>query len=247
VAQHNEDYADNPYASFGMIAERAPANERTAFIRSTYLHLGAAVLLFTAIEAVLLTVVPEATLQNIMRLMMGGYSWLLVLGAFMVVSWIADSWAQNATSRGMQYAGLGLYIVAESVLFLPLLYIASRPQFTSPDVLPSAAIVTLLIFGGLTAVMYFTKADLRSWGPYLAIAGMAALGFIVCSFFFNFEGMWTAFTCAMIALAAGYILYSTSNVMHHYRTDQDVAAALALFAAVALLFWYVLQLFMSRD
>jgi len=53
---------------------------------------------------------------------------------------------------------------------------------------------------------------------------------------------------AMIALACGYILFHTSNVMHHYRIGQHVAAALALFAAVALLFWYIVLLFMrSRD
>jgi FtsH-binding integral membrane protein len=34
--------------------------------------------------------------------------------------------------------------------------------------------------------------------------------------------------------------------LHHYRTDQHVAAALALFASVALLFWYVLQLFWAN-
>ena len=39
-------------------------------------------------------------------------------------------------------------------------------------------------------------------------------------------------------------LYHTSNVMLHYRTDQHVAAALALLAAVALLFWYVLRIMM---
>jgi FtsH-binding integral membrane protein len=50
----------------------------------------------------------------------------------------------------------------------------------------------------------------------------------------------------MIVLASGYILYDTSNVLHRYRTDQHVAAALALFASVAILFWYVLRLFMSR-
>jgi FtsH-binding integral membrane protein len=54
------------------------------------------------------------------------------------------------------------------------------------------------------------------------------------------------FTYAMIALACGYVLYHTSNVLHHYRLGQHVAAALALFASVALLFWYILQLFMSR-
>jgi FtsH-binding integral membrane protein len=53
------------------------------------------------------------------------------------------------------------------------------------------------------------------------------------------------FSAAMIVLACGYILYDTSNVLHHYRTDQYVAAAVALFASVALLFWYVLRIMMA--
>jgi len=58
-------------------------------------------------------------------------------------------------------------------------------------------------------------------------------------------GVW--FSGAMVILAGGYILYYTSNVMLHYRTDQYVAAALALFSSVALLFWYVLRIFMSSS
>lgn len=49
----------------------------------------------------------------------------------------------------------------------------------------------------------------------------------------------------MVLFAAGSILYTTSNILHHYRADQHVAAALSLFAGVALLFWYVLQVVMS--
>ena len=75
--------------------------------------------------------------------------------------------------------------------------------------------------------------------------GFAAMGFIVVATLFGFA-LGPIFTYAMIALACGYILYDTSNVMLHYRIGQHVAAALALFAAVALLFWYILQLFMSR-
>ena len=56
-------------------------------------------------------------------------------------------------------------------------------------------------------------------------------------------GLW--FSGLMVMLASGYILYDTSNVMLHYRTDQHVAASLALFASVALLFWYVLRIFMA--
>ena len=51
----------------------------------------------------------------------------------------------------------------------------------------------------------------------------------------------------MIALAGGWILYDTSNVMLHFPEDRYVGASLQLFASVALMFWYVLMLFMSRD
>jgi hypothetical protein len=51
----------------------------------------------------------------------------------------------------------------------------------------------------------------------------------------------------MIGFAGAAILYDTSNVMRHYPEDRHVAAALELFASIALMFWYVLQLFLSRD
>jgi FtsH-binding integral membrane protein len=49
----------------------------------------------------------------------------------------------------------------------------------------------------------------------------------------------------MVAYAGAAILYNTSNIMHEYRPDQHVAAALALFASVALLFWYILRIVMA--
>ena len=54
------------------------------------------------------------------------------------------------------------------------------------------------------------------------------------------------FSVAMVAFAGAAILYDTSNVLHHYPEDRAVGAALELFASVALLFWYILRLFMSR-
>jgi FtsH-binding integral membrane protein len=74
----------------------------------------------------------------------------------------------------------------------------------------------------------------------------AATGLIVCAILFNFA-LGPIFIYAMIALACASILYNTSEILHNYRTTQYVAAALGLFASVILLFWYVLQLFMSRD
>ena len=75
------------------------------------------------------------------------------------------------------------------------------------------------------------------------------LGLIVISIFTGFNlGLW--FSGFMVAFAAGAILYTTSNILHHYGTEDHVAAALALFASVAMLFWYVLRIllaFANRD
>ncbi len=79
----------------------------------------------------------------------------------------------------------------------------------------------------------------------LMFGGLAAMGLVVASILFNFI-LGIAFSYAMVALACGYILYDTSNVMQRYRTNQHVAASLALFAAVMLLFYYVLRILLSR-
>jgi hypothetical protein len=74
---------------------------------------------------------------------------------------------------------------------------------------------------------------------------ISAVILIVFSLFTNFNiGIW--FAWLMVVAACGYILYYTSNVIHHYRTDQYVAASLALFASVALLLWYVIRIFLSK-
>ncbi len=55
------------------------------------------------------------------------------------------------------------------------------------------------------------------------------------------------FSVGMVALAGAAILYDTSNVLHRYPHDRYVGASLALFASVALMFWFVLRIFISRD
>jgi FtsH-binding integral membrane protein len=124
-----------------------------------------------------------------------------------------------------------------------MLFIARRMD---PEIIPTAAVATLGLFGALTLVVFVTRKDFSFMRSILMFGGVAAMGLIVCAILFNFS-LGPIFTVAMIALACGYILYDTSNVLHHYRIGQHVAASLALFAAVALLFWYILRLFMSRD
>jgi hypothetical protein len=150
------------------------------------------------------------------------------------------------TSRGMQYVGLGLYVVAEALIMMPLLFIAANVA-KYDGVIPVAGIATVMTFAGLTATVFLTKKDFSFLRGALSIGVMAALGLIVISLLFGLSlGAW--FSVAMIIVAAGFILYDTSRVMAHYPPTHYVGASLALFASIALMFWYVLRLLMSlRD
>lgn len=233
-------YADNPYAAPGStFAADAAVDERAGFIAKTYAHLAGAIAVFIGLEAVLLSL---PGIENLVGMMVGTrYGWLVVLGLFMVVSWVADSWARSAISPGKQYLGLGLYVVAEAVIFVPMLFIAQRMD---AQIVPLAGATTLVLLGALTAVVFITRKDFSFLRTILMFGGFAAMGLIVVATLFSFS-LGPIFTYAMIAFACGYILYDTSNVLHHYRIGQHIAASLALFASVALLFWYILRLFMS--
>ena len=222
------------------IAAEASPDLRAAFIRRTYQHLAMAIGAFMALEFALFK---TGAADAIWRALAGArYSWLLVLLAFMVVSWVAERWAHASTSRGTQYLGLGLYVVAEAIIFVPLLYIATN--FATPDTIPIAAVITGLLFLGLTVTAFTTRKDFSFLGGILKVGGCVALGVIACSIIFGFS-LGLVFSGVMVAFASAAILYSTSRIIHDYHTDQHVAASLSLFASVALLFWYVLRILIS--
>lgn len=234
------------------IAIESDRSERAAFIRRTYGHLAVAILAFVAIETaifgVLRPMMGRSFDDTLFSMFQSQVSWLLVMVAFIGVSYLAQYWAFNGGNPALQYAGLGLYVVAEALIFVPILYVAmylipsaEGHQF---DLVGQAGILTLCLFAGLTAVVFFTGKDFSFLAPIIFIASFVALGVIICAMIFGWTlGLW--FSLAMIALAAGAILYDTSNIMHKFRTDQHVAASLSLFASVALLFYYVLLALMQ--
>ena len=167
------------------LAAHAEESERTAFVRRTYMHLTAAVLLFVVLELAIFTLVPEATMRKAIGAMVGGWNWLLVLVAFMVVSSIANKWAASATSISTQYMGLGLYVLAESAIFVPLLYIAGNRG--GEGTIASAGIITTFVFLGLTMIVFLTRADFSWMGQALMLMGFVLLGTIVCAMFFRFN------------------------------------------------------------
>lgn len=228
----------NPYT-----VSAASIDQRAEFIRKTYYHVAGAVAVFAILLATFLEIPAMRSFGSMM-----GQNWMVVLIAFMAVSWLADKWAHSATSLSKQYLGLGVFVVAEALIFLPMIMIAADFY---PGVIQKAALATLALLLGLTFVAFTTKKDFSFLGGIIKIGGFIALGLIAMQFLpipglQGFDlGLW--FSVGMVALASASILYNTSNMIHHYRTDQYVAASMGLFASVALLFWYLLRIFMSRD
>jgi len=215
---------------------------RATFIARTYTHLFVAILAFVGVIAALFqTSIPQTMLTFLAG---GGYRWLLFLGGFMVVGMLASRTAFMAKSKGAQYLALAGYVVAEAFIFLPLLYMAHH--YAGGGVIQSAALVTLLGFAGLTAVVMVTRKDFSFLRGIVLYGGILAGVTILAAILFGLSlGTW--FSIAMVGLAGASILWSTSNVLHHYPEDKYVAASLSLFASIALMFWYVLQLFLAGD
>ncbi len=229
-------------ARYAEVVADTSVDERIAFLRKTYMHLFGAVLAIVAIQAMVFTFVPEATLVQTLGFALSGFNWLIVLALFMLVSTVAHKWAHSAVSPQVQYLGLGVYVLAQSAILVPLLAVA-QIGFPDQNIIGTAGIATMLIFAVLTTFVFATRADLSFMGGVLTILAMAAMALIVCSILFGFQ-LGIIFIVAMVALASGFILYETSNVLHHYRVGQHVAASLGLLGALVLLFWYVLQLAM---
>jgi FtsH-binding integral membrane protein len=219
---------------------KATTDVRAAFIVRTYLHLLGAICAFTALEVVFFKTGIAARLRDL--LMGSQLSWLVTIGVFMAVGVLGSSMARKANSLSSQYIGLTIYVVAEAIIFAPLLYIAN--YYSGADIIANAAFVTLIGFGGLTAIAFTSRKDFSGLGPYLKWGMFCALGLMVASLIFGFD-LGIIFSGAMIILAGGYILYQTSSVMRSYPTTHHVSASLELFASVALMFWFVLRLLMS--
>jgi FtsH-binding integral membrane protein len=225
----------------------APPSARVRFIRRTYAHLAGAILAFVGIEAALFA---SGVAMDVLKTMFAfNGAWIALMALFIVGGFAAQYMARSRSSVGIQYAGLVLYVLLEVVIFLPILAIAEL-KFPGQNLPLQAGIVTLAAFGGLTAAVFVSGKDFSFLGPMLWVLAWLALGVVIAGVarpngFVGGFSLGLGFAVAMVALACGFIIYDTSNIIHHYSTDQHVSAALELFASVALLFWYVLRIFMS--
>ncbi len=225
----------------GLKAFEAPLNARLAFLRKTYLHLFGAVGVFIGMSWFLTTT--GIALQFAQFAFGSGFlGWILMLGGFFALQWIGTNMAFKE-SRSTQYAGLGLYTGAFAFWFSPMLGALAPTGLIGP-----AAVITAIIFAGITFYVLTTKKDFKFLGGVLFMGMFGLIGVAVASAIFGFQA--NMFIAGFgVMLMSGFVLWQTSEILHRFRTDQYVGASLILFGSVILLFMYVLRLLslLSRD
>jgi uncharacterized protein len=214
------------------------AEVRTAFMGRVYARLVAGVAAFVLIELYLFTSGLAFTITEFVF----STSWLLILGGFMVVSWLANSVALRATSPGSQWGGYLLLVAANAVIFAPMLVIA---EIQVPGTVAAAGQYAVGGFVILSVIAHRSARDFTWLGATLRWFGVLALVAIVLAVLTGSDlGTW--FSLAMIGFAGAAILYETQVILRETPPGRETVAAMALFSSLALLFWYVLRLLMSR-
>ena len=194
------------------------------FIKTTYTILLQSVCIFIGLEWFLFQTGLAATIT---AFVMGG-SWFLILGAFMLVQWLA----------------LMAFIGAEALILTPMLYLVYETQ--GMGILMTACWVTVAIFSALTFYVFQSKKDFSFLRGAIFWASISAVVLILFAALFGLN-LGTFFIVGMIALSGMMILYDTSNILRHFPEDRPVAAALHLFSSLAMLLYYVLQFFISQN
>jgi len=211
----------------------AAVNERLGFIRRTYVHLLGMLIGVGAVCAI-----------AIKTGIMARFTMPILIVGFIGVIFVVPRLVASRVSRSKQYLGAGICTLFYGLLISPLV------QYAPAGVLTNAFVLTCCVFVGLTAYVFTTKKDF-SWMRGMLTAGIfLALGIGIISLFFGGFGGTSSmlYSGFIVVLFAGYILYDTSNVLHHYPTDAYVAAAIALMIDFVTMFYYIAMLLMgSRD
>lgn len=230
----------NPF----VVADAAPA-DRAQFYRRTYGLVAASFAVWAGLLATFFATGLAAPMLKGM-FAFGTLGMLGVMALFWFGTTAAQSMAFKSASRAVQLSGLGLYILLEAIIFVPLIaYVAVKTEGHVMEILAPAGLTTGLLIAGLTATVFMTNKDFSFLRTAIIVGSFVAFGVIIAAMIFGIPtGFW--FAAAMVILMAATVLYQTSQIKHQVGTDQYVGAAFILFSAfVTMLFW-VIRLFTDR-
>ncbi|MEZ5962606.1 MAG: Bax inhibitor-1 family protein [Planctomycetota bacterium] len=236
----------NPYAHASMTpAALATAEERAAFLRRTYGLLLAAVLTFAGTLWAAGNVEPVRDLATSLgRAVYGSrFGGFLYLGLFLGGGWLVHAFAER---RPINVVLLFAFAFLLGLLMAPLIYFVLAKGPSGVTAINQAALLTGLIFSGLTAYVFFSGRSFSFLGGALSIGLWSLVGIGLAGWLFGFSfGIW--YSVAGVVLFVGYILYDTDAILRRYPTTAHVSAACVLFTDVVILFQHLLSLLSRRD
>jgi len=146
---------------------------------------------------------------------------------------------------GINLAALFGFTTLTGVIISPLLYIIS---FKNPASILEAGILTVGIFGGLTAYVFISKRDF-SFMRGLLVTGLiiVILTGLLNVLIIGSSALYFAGAVATLLLFSGFVLYDTSNIIRRYPTNEYVSGALALYLDAFNIFLALLRILNSRN
>lgn len=228
-----------------VLVSKSSPEERSLFIRKTYLHLALAIALFVLLEIFLLSVGFGQKIIDVL-LVSGWWSILFLLAfiVFFLIFFVIAKELVNSDSSKSQYFGFGLYIFADATIITPLLTLLKNRY--DDGLILEIGILTFGLFLGITAVAFLSRKDFSFLLPILVVGLFTGICFTIAGMAFGFSFR-SIFAFILVILAGGWILYETSNILHHYRINQYIAASIILFHSVGGLFRTVMRSYRATN
>jgi modulator of FtsH protease len=205
------------WGSFGAeTAARAGVEERMSFVRKVYALFFAATLF--AIVGVGVGFAFPALMISVAR-----HPWLTF---FVLIGGVMGAQAVRLVPV-VNLVALFAFTTLTGVIISPLIAIYTQ---LNPASILQAGVLTIGIFGGLTAYVVISKKD------FSFMRGMVVTGLIVVFlagvlnlFIVGSSALAFAISCAALLLFSGFVLYDTSNIIRRYPVNEYVAGALSLY------------------
>jgi modulator of FtsH protease len=214
----NQRFEQQPgvWGSYGMeSAARASVSERMGFVRKVYALFFAATLF--AIGGVLAGVSYKPLLRFAFE-----HPWIMFI---VMIGGVMGAQAVRHVP-GLNLAALFGFTTLTGVVISPLIAVIWQ---INPGSILAAGVLTVGIFGGLTAYVFVSKKD------FSFMRGMLMTGLIVVilagvvNIFLGASALGFAVAAATLLLFSGFVLYDTSNIIRRYPVNEYVAGALSLY------------------
>jgi modulator of FtsH protease len=206
-----------PQSGWGSVttAAQASLSERTTFIRKVYALFFAGI--FFAIGGVLLGfAVPELMFAIISHPFIG---LIVLMGGVFAAQLVRHTPGLNIVAL------FGFTMLTGLIISPAMAYFAS----SNPGSILQAGVMTIGIFGGLTAYVFVSKKD------FSFMRGMVTTGLIIVflsallNVFIASSAFGFAVSVAALLLFSGFVLYDTSNIIRRYPVNEYIAGALSLY------------------